>query len=226
MMNQNMLPSIISLLMLLAAALQDIKSREISDLTWAFGCLLGIIINLNNYSWSYIPKAIFFLLFLSVIWIMKLMGEADILAYASLLVTQPSAAGYIPPAMATFIYSNLLLLSAPLYNFVKNLKNLKMLDEFDEPYLKKILSLFLIRPAYRRDLERIKYYDIAEIYVNGRKKLDISRSLSGIKKGEIPDREPVWIIPTYPLMPFILAGHILTLMLGDPVGLIFGRVSY
>jgi hypothetical protein len=101
-----------------------------------------------------------------------------------------------------------------------------MLDEFDEPYLKKILSLFLIKPAYRRDLERIKYYDIAEIYVNGRKKLDISRSLSGIKKGEIPDREPVWIIPTYPLMPFILAGHILTLMLGDPVGLIFGRVSY
>jgi hypothetical protein len=84
MMNQNMLPSIISLLMLLAAALQDIKSRRYR-FNLAFGCLLGIIINLNNYSWSYIPKAIFFLLFLSGYMIMKLMGEADILAYASLL---------------------------------------------------------------------------------------------------------------------------------------------
>ncbi|MGC9019971.1 MAG: prepilin peptidase [Candidatus Methanodesulfokora sp.] len=222
-----MIPSLISLLMLLAATIQDIRSREISDFTWAIGCLLGLIVNLDNYGWSYLPKALFFLAFLSAIWITKLMGEADILAYASLLVTQPSTAGYIPPAMATFIYSNLLLMAAPIYNFIKNLKNMKMLDEFDEPYFRKILALFLAKPAYKKDLERIKYYDIAEVIVNGRKKLDISRSLSGIKKGETPDREPVWIIPTYPLMPFILAGHIITILLGDPIALIFGmKISY
>ena len=222
-----MLPSLISLLMLSAAAVQDLRNREISDFTWAFGCILGFIINLSNYSWSYLPKALFFLAFLSAIWITKLMGEADILAYASLLVTQPSISGYIPPAMATFIYSNLLLIAAPIYNFIKNLRNLKMLDDFDEPYMKKVLSLFLIKPAYKKDLEKIKYYDVAEVYIDGKRKLDISRSISGIKKGEMPDREPVWIIPTYPLMPFILAGHFLTILLGDPIALVFGmRINY
>jgi len=222
-----MLSSLISLLMLSAATIQDIRSREISDFTWVFGCILGFFVNLHVYSWDYVPKALFFLMFLSAIWITKLMGEADILAYASLLVTQPSATGYIPPAMATFIYSNLLLLAAPLYNFLRNLRYLRMLDEFDEPSVKKIFALFLARPAYKRDLERIKYYDIAEVLINGKKKLDISRSLSRIKRGEAPDREPVWIIPTYPLMPFILVGHVFSLLLGDPVALMFGmRTGY
>ncbi len=219
--------------MLLAASYQDLRYRMIDDKIWILFSTLGILADIflirENwflYLWSCIPLAVV----LALAWILKVMGEADVLAYASLLVTQPVylfGRGYLPPAMSTFIYSNVLLSTTLLHNLIINLRNLRegIFDGFQETSTRKILAMFVARAVPCSKVKGLKYAGLAEATIGGVRRFVFSSALSPIKEERVSikgkERGYVWIIPAYPLLPFILLGHLITLSIGGPVALLF-----
>ncbi len=219
--------------MLFAASYQDLKYRMIDDKIWVLFSTLGILADIflvrENwfiYLWSCVPLTVV----LVFAWILKVMGEADVLAYASLLVTQPVylfGCGYMPPAMSTFIYSNALFSMTLLYNLAVNLRNLRegIFDGFKETLIRKVLAMFVARAVPRSRFEDFRYASLAEAMTEGTRRFVFSSALSPIREEKVPiegkKNEYVWIIPAYPLLPFILAGHLITLSLGGPIALLF-----
>ncbi len=222
--------SAILVITLAAASIQDLKGRMIDDRLWIFACVTGIA--LNGYClWSGIlapselaSQLLGFAplgLLLLVSWKLRLMGEADVLAYLTIEVVQPVANGLlIPPALSSFIYSKASLVLIPLGQLTVNLyrvwRDPSLLEGFDEPLHRKIMALALLSP--RPSLGAVP----AEIRKSGRRRFDFSRLLAPLEPTE-PKEECKWYVPAYPLLPLILVGYVLSVMVGDPVALLYRR---
>ncbi len=227
---------ITSVLILLIAALQDLKEREVSDFVWTVGILMGGLLDataLLSASPSlqdairYFRFSIPFLIIILASWRLKLMGEADILAFITLAILQPFhplGKCMFPPSFCAMLYSNLFILVVPFsffaWNFKLLLKGKRIFDGFDEPLARKALASLLAIAIKPEKAESFKYFSIAEKGSPPRKKFKLISALSIPEtRDEIPEtKEPlIWICPSIPMLPFILAGYLATMLLGDPI---------
>lgn len=225
-----------SLAILAWASIQDARTREVKDEVWIVGLGVGAIIDLFrllNIEFStakalqYLRAAVPILIILVLCWVFHLVGEADILAFLTLLVLQPThplKSGFFHPAFCTFTYSNLLMISVPLLflarNLILRLRGSQMFAGFDEPVFRKFLAMFLALPVKAEVAKRYEYFSLAEIGAGEHKRFRLSSALTPPvqkEKRELPDEGYVWICPSIPLLPFILVGHIITMTLGDPI---------
>ncbi len=204
--------------MLTAASIYDLRDREIPDHIWLMGILLGMIIRFYYFreAISYLSKAYPLLLLLGVLllieWRLSLSGEADVLAYASLIVTDTGFTFALPSPLIVYLLSKVIvLLLIPLQfliNVARVTRDPKLLEGFNEPIWRKILALFLLSP-YSKHFS--KGASIAEVLKDGERKFVLSASLLPLKPGEVEERGK-WIAPTYPMMPTILLAYVISIL--------------
>ncbi|HDM92142.1 MAG TPA: hypothetical protein ENG69_01960 [Candidatus Korarchaeota archaeon] len=209
------------------ASVQDLKRRMVDDRVWLVTWPIGIVVVLARL-WrgdvrpSILAQQIFEFVPLGLLllasWKLRLIGEADILAYLTVEIVQPTAQeSILPPSFSTFIYSKLLLLFAPPIQFSINLVRVKrdpsLLEGFDEPLWRIALALALL--SSKPELGSVP----AESVQDGRKKFILSRIFAPLEPSK-PHESCRWYVPAYPLMPLIFAGYLLSQVLGDPVSLL------
>ncbi|RLG52199.1 MAG: hypothetical protein DRO00_05970 [Thermoproteota archaeon] len=225
-----------SLIVLLIATLQDIKDREVDDIIWLIGLSLGGILDIFSlFSVGltaqkivrYLRFSIPFLFIILISWRFRLMGGADILAFITLAIIQPShplGKCMFPPAFCTMLYSNFLMLILPfsflMWNLSLILKGNRIFDGFKESSLRKILASLFAIAVQAEKAKKFKFFSIAQEGSSPEKKFKLVSVLSIPEtKEELPKTKEhlVWICPSVPMIPFILAGYVLTMLIGDPV---------
>lgn len=217
----------IAMIALLAAAVQDIRSRLVDDRIWIVGVLIGLPATAYSLtrcgapinSLQQIGAGLILTAILSASWRLKLMGEADVLAYLALEIIHPVASdSLLPPAFSTFLYSKVLMLAIPPVQLIVNLAKVRrdstLLEGIDDPPWKKLLALALL--TTNPSLGSVP----AEEVRDGRRRLILSRILSPLEAKVPEDGESRWYVPAYPLIPLILLGYALSLLIGDPLGLL------
>lgn len=224
-----MMELVIAAATLLVASAYDLKSREIPDWVWIPGIVLGSALRLIDIegtlhylaiSW---PFLLALALLLAVEWFFSMSGQADVLAYASLMIIATEPASPFPPPFLTYLLSKILFLSILPFQLIVNLIRVSrepdMLKGFEEPAWRKILALLILSP-YSKHLS--VGARIAETSEGGVRKFLLRAAMSPI--GEKEDeggilnvgREvsegrtmKVWIAPTYPMIPFILSAYLI-----------------
>ncbi len=215
---QGVIGIVLNISMLTAASIYDLKSREVPDRIWLLGAIFGI--GLRAYYLKdtilYLSKAYPLLLLIGALilieWKLSISGEADILAYASLMITDMSISFNLPSPLVVYLLSKvIMMLLIPLQfaiNVIRVKREPKLLEGFEEPLWRKILALFLLSP-YSKHFS--KGATIAEIQEDGRRKFVLSASLSSLEPSEVKE-EGKWITPTYPMIPTILLGYMISLL--------------
>lgn len=229
---------IASIMMFSLASIQDIKEREVDDIIWIAGILSGSILNLYSFALhrpslpetlQYFRFSIPFLVIIVLSWYLKLMGEADILAFISLSILQPThlKKAFFSPAFCAMIYSSALMLLFPIFFLAWNLFQLVRKKEifygFKESIGKKaIVSLLAIAIDVER-AKKLKYFSLAQEGVPPNMKFRLGSLISIPEtKDTIPEfyGPLVWISPSIPMIPLILVGYVITLIVGDPIVLL------
>ncbi len=210
----DLLEQVIATSMLLMASLYDIRYREVPDWIWLISAIGGVILRILDVgkTLSYIERAWPFLLFMALMlaaeWFLSASGEADVLAYATLALISTEPPLILPPPFLVYLLSKVLLLTVlPLQlviNLVRVRRNPDLLRGFDEPLHRKILALILLSPYSKHLAVGAR---VAEVRSNGRRKFLLRAALSPLGESEIRE-EGVWIAPTYPFIPFILAAYV------------------
>ncbi len=152
-------------------------------------------------------------------WRLKLMGEADVLAYLTLEIIHPVEAGsLLPPAFSAFLYSKILMLAIPpiqlMVNLVKVAGEPNLLEDIDDPLWKKLLALALL--TTNPSLGSVPAEEVRQ----DRRRLVLSRVLAPLEVKVPENGGSRWYVPAYPLIPFILLGYVLSLLAGDPLALL------
>ncbi len=215
---------------LAAAAAQDVRRRLVDDWTWLGGVAAGLPAlayslwkcGLPQNLGQQVAAGAILAVILVASWRLRLMGEADILAYASVELIHPVGPGYLPPSFSTFLYSKALLLFAPpvqlAVNLVRVARDPSLLEGFDEPVWRILLALALLTP--RPGLGAVP----AEELRPGVRRFRLSRVLAPVEAKE-PEGGPCrWYVPAYPLLPLIAAGYLVYLVAGDPLALVAGAL--
>ncbi len=218
----DLLEQVIATSTLSIASLYDIRYREVPDWIWVLGAVGGVILRLLNpeETLAYVERAWLPLLALALMlaaeWFLSTSGEADVLAYATLALISTEPPLILPPPFLVYLLSKVLLLTVlPLQlmiNLVRVRRNPDLLRGFDEPLHRKILALILLSPYSKHLAVGAR---VAEVRSNGRRKFLLRAALSSLGESEIGE-EGVWIAPTYPFIPFILAAYV-TIQLLSPV---------
>ncbi len=217
-----------SLACLAVGSYQDVKSREIEDTVWAVGGILGAAASAAEIAidagaaqrllHSYLSALPLFAI-LAAAWRWRLMGEADVLAYLTVAALLPEYGPGIdwilPPVFSTFIYSKLALLLAPAaqltYNLLKLIRNPEILAGFDEPTWRKFLAMLFLSYSEGHSPYATPAVGLSP---DGKKKFKLSAVLSSpYGRGA---EGPGWVVPSYPMIPLILAGVVATALFGDP----------
>ncbi len=208
----------LNLSMLTAASIYDLKEREVPDQIWLAGILSGIALRAYYFENTilYLFRAYILLLLMGTLifieWKLSISGEADILAYSSLIVTDMSFSFNLPSPLAVYLLSKVIMILLIPIQFMVNVirvkRNPKLLEGFEEPLWRKILALFLLSP-YSRHLS--KGATVAEKQEDGGRKFILGASLSALEPNDV-EEEGKWIAPTYPMIPMILLGYLISLL--------------
>ena len=221
------LNAVVAMITLLAAAVQDVSSRLVDDRTWIAGALVGLPATVYSLTRCGVPTnylqqigaELILTAILAASWRLKLMGEADVLAYLALEIVHPMASGSIlPPAFSAFLYSKVLMLAIPPVQLIVNVAKVRreptLLEGIDDPVWKKLLALALL--TTNPSLGSVP----AEEVQDGRRRLVLSRVLAPLEAKVPENGGSRWYVPAYPLIPLILLGYALSLLIGDPLGLL------
>lgn len=222
-----MLNAVVAMITLLAAAVQDVSSRLIDDRTWIAGVMIGLPAAVYSLRRCGVPAnpsqqigaGLILMAMLAASWRLKLMGEADVLAYLALEIIHPMAAdSALPPAFSAFLYSKVLMLAIPPVQLIVNVAKVRreptLLEGLDDPAWKKFLALALL--TTNPSLGSVP----AEEVRDGRRRLVLSRVLAPLEAKVPEGGGGAWYVPAYPLIPLILLGYALFLLIGDPLGLL------
>ncbi len=225
-----LLEQVIALSVLIAASLYDLKYREVPDWIWILGIGGGAILRALDpgATVSYVegswPLLVLTLILVVAEWITSASGEADVLAYLTLLVLATTPPGPLPPPFAVYLLSKVLLLLVIPVQFLANLIRVKrepeLIADFDEPLWRKVLALLLLSPHSKHLSVGAR---IAEERAGGRRRFVLRAALSPIDRGadgsgsgegEERGGEGTWIAPTYPMIPFIAVAYLIVQLLG------------
>jgi len=234
---------LLSLLILSIVAIQDMRDRQVDDYLWMVGISLGGA--LDAYALvverppltllvRYLRFSIPFIIVLLASWGLKLMGGADILALITLTVLQPYhplGKCMFPPAFCTMLYSNMLILLVPIsflaWNMALLFRGEKIFYGFEESIPRKLLASLLAIAIRAEEAHKFKFFSVAQQGSSPKKRFKLISALSIPEtKEELPKTEEplVWICPSIPMLPFILAGYVITMWIGDPILLLIRMI--
>ena len=228
---------------LTAASIQDIKTREVDDKIWLFSLPIGVTLTLSDILLNF-NMYIIYLTVLSIgfssalafaIYYFGLFGGADAKALMCISVISPyppsvllSPFKLLNPIFPLAIFGNAVVMSIGLITFiaVKNIAwkvkhRTSLFEGFSEPTFKKALALLLGYKVASTKLKDTPHVRLMEVLSK-----DGTRRFKFFTKVEEYDTlkpsgnisfEWVWVTPAIPLLVFFLAGFICCFLVGDLV---------
>ncbi|MDK2372686.1 MAG: hypothetical protein QI197_04840 [Candidatus Korarchaeota archaeon] len=217
----DLLEQLLAATVLLIASAFDLLNREVPDWVWIPGLVGGAVLRILDpgRTLSYLevawPIIIVLVIMLLAEWLLSASGEADLLAYLTLALISTEPYLYLPPSFLVYLLSKLLLVMVLPFQFVINLARVsrrpELLREFDEPLHRRVLALFLLSPYSKHLAVGAR---IAEVREDGRRRFILRAALAPLERSEIREEgEGMWIAPTYPFIPFILAAYVIVQLL-------------
>ncbi len=204
------------------AAVQDVRSRYVSDIIWIIAGIVLIpiiffeVINGSFDLFATILSAIFAVAIAYPLNRIGFLGGADVLAIVLLALYMPVVAGkelLALPIIAVVANASILSLTGVGVNFLRNISMmLRSKDIFcgfeGEPKHRKIVALFL---GYRSQEVKGLFLPMENIE-NGRRRFNfvIGRASSDFARGN-----DIWVTPALPFIVYITAGYIFLFLIGD-----------
>lgn len=213
---------------LFRASLQDLKSREIDDISWKGLLLLSIFSaaveayskNYVTYGIARIPLLLAFAAILSFsLSYFGIMSSGDAKIIFSLSVLFPSLSAlpqnnFVFPAFFLSVFSNAVLLSltAPLYFFAVNLKNIKN-GKIKIDSLKDFPKVFI---GYYKEEGKVEKF---EARLEGKIFLRVDEPNLFEKSASEQQDKMVFVTPALPFVVFIFYGFLISVFYGDLLSL-------
>lgn len=223
--------------MLIHTSILDIKYREIDLKIWAIYSPLIIFlifhigsINIFLYSYSLGTSLILFY----ILYKLSLIGGADIFVLLILSLANPKifpllhfnfdlAELGIEPLLI-LLYASIIIFLKSLYNLVKNFKYTAGMS-----ISQRILISLSAKRLRVRDFLNSKFlFPLTQIDEKGERKLRTTFSIEEddkewrekfknlVLEGKVSEDEYIWVAYGIPVIPYILAGYVLSLILGFP----------
>jgi len=223
--------TLIAIIGLLAASIQDYKTRIIDNRIWIAMISIGVIVTvyeiLKYGTYIFVAIGVLPTLILSgILWFLGLYGGADVKALISLSLLLPYPPFptrnpvFVSFPLTVFINANILSLSLPVFNLIHNsfllIKKKPIFEGFDEPFHRKLIAVIVGRPIESSKAGKVRFHAIMEKNINGAKKFVFLPEIeSYIKRRDIFGNNYVWVTPGIPFIVFLTFSLILSLLYGD-----------
>jgi len=236
----DLLRTALALCMLTYGSYRDLKTREVHDLLWVVFGTAGLLLNIyelfiGTLRLTHLVYAVGAMtVFVVVLGILRLMGEADLLAFVALALIHPRAPAYIgvntgwPPLFFPFtLISNVAIagILTPIINALMNLSHsLRGVKPFREHQGLQILSkltLFLTARYVRLENVRGPPYEYP-LEDGGSLRLrpdiwDDEAAVKALKELDEKGQEWTWVSVTLPYLIVISGGYLLSVVFGDVI---------
>jgi len=223
-----------SLVMLIHTSILDIKSREVDPKIWLFYLPLAIFLYFNIQKINIVLYIIIFIITNSLTYILyklSMIGGADVIAIILLSLGNSSVTPIIYlnnlttiglEPLIILLYSSFLITIIGIINLIKNVKYTKNMSIYD----RILLGFNGKRMKVKEFINSKFYFPLTVIDDNGNMSLRTNFSveeddkywrekyLELIKKGVITGEEYIWVSWGVPVLPFICAGYIISLVVG------------
>ncbi|WP_173645071.1 A24 family peptidase C-terminal domain-containing protein [Saccharolobus solfataricus] len=222
--------------MLIHTSILDLKYREVDPKIWIYysPLCLFIIFSFHNlflpiYLYSFIITNLLFL----ILYKLSLLGGADLFLNVILSLANASVISLVPSRflviglepLVIVLYSSIIILIFSLINFVKQYKYVRNL-----PFSKKILLALSAKRIKIRDFINSKFlFPLTEVKEDGSIMLRDYFSVEEddkywrelysklVNEGKISADTYIWVAWGIPVIPFMLAGYIMSLIIGFPI---------
>ncbi len=217
-------------IVLLVASIGDLRSREIDDKVWLYGSIPLVVVTgyrlwIGDIDYRlYAINVTIGLILALVIWVARIMGEADAIAmvFLGLFFPPKTILGYTfcpLPIITVLANSILAALIYTFYNIYVNIRRIRgknVFSKYDSSLLEKLLAIISMRYISREEYHSKPYaYMPSEKETGGVRKIVFNLSI-GDESMEAPG-ENFWAVVYLPFIFFMLLGYILTLVIGCPL---------
>jgi preflagellin peptidase FlaK len=211
-------------ILLAYASYTDIKTRRAANILWILMALVGGILLIIQYVEGGYPN-IYYLFFIPLMIALMylffqmrlLFGGADakaLMALAILIPIQPHIGdfplwfSFLPGSWTVFANATILFLFIPLSLFVYNIVKGNL--RFPHCFMGYVISVEKAKHTFVWPMEKIKDGKRKLVYMP--KNFDIEEELAEFEKHGITD---IWVTPKIPFMIPLLAGFLVSFILGD-----------
>jgi preflagellin peptidase FlaK len=211
-------------ILLAYASYTDIKTRRAANILWILMALVGGILLILQYVEGGYPN-IYYLFFIPLMIGMMylffqmrlLFGGADakaLMALAILIPIQPNIGefplwtSFLPGSWTIFANATILFLFIPLSLFVYNVVKGNL--RFPHSFIGYVISVEQAKQTFVWPMEKIKDGKRKLVYMP--KNFDIEEELAEFEKHGITN---IWVTPKIPFMIPLLAGFLVSFILGD-----------
>ena len=211
-------------ILLAYASYTDIKTRRAANILWILMALVGAILLVLQYLEGGYPN-IWYLAFIPIMIALMylffqmrlLFGGADakaLMALAILVPIQPHIGdfplwlSFLPGSWTIFANATILFLFIPLSLFVYNIAKGNL--RFPHSFMGYVISVEKAKQTFVWPMEKIKDGKRKLVYMP--KNFDIEEELAEFEKHGITD---IWVTPKIPFMIPLLAGFLVSFILGD-----------
>ena len=240
----------LSLTMLGYGSYKDVETREIHDLLWLIFGGMGLLIDAYEIytgalSLRYFGFAMgFILVTCALLYVLRLFGEADLLAFITITILQPAPPrhllwmwGWVPPFFPFSIVANTALVGA-FSAFVALFRNIKtrssgvdLFGRFENlPQWRKFAMMFTgvymnigaIRgPPFQYPMETPESGEEVDLKPD---LFDDEAAEDAFKKFREQEKKYVWVSNTLPYLLVILGGYVVSIIVGDVMFWVLLRV--
>ncbi|WP_338604746.1 A24 family peptidase C-terminal domain-containing protein [Sulfolobus tengchongensis] len=221
--------------MLVHTSILDIKYREVDPKIWIYYSFLSLFI-IANIHYLFLPIYIYSFIITNVLFFilykLSLMGGADLFLNLILSLANASVFPLIPSNFSVIglepliivLYSSIIILIFSMLNFVKYYRYVKNL-----PFSKRIIFALSARRVKIKDFINSKFlFPLTEIREDGSVILREYFSVEEddkywreyyaklVREGKISEETYIWVTWGIPVIPFMLAGYVLSLIIGFP----------
>jgi len=239
----DLLRTALALCMLGYGGYRDLRTREVHDLVWVVSGAAGLLLDayellvgtlgLTQLVYAVGAMAVFAL----VLGLLRLMGEADLLAFMALVLIHPRAPAYVglntgwsPPFFPFTLVSNVALAGVltPIVNSLLNLSlSLRGVSLFEGreglPLHRRLVLLFTARYM---ELERVRGPPFEyPLEMGGELRLrpdiwDDEAATRAFEEMRLRGQKLVWVSATLPYLVVMTGGYLLSVALGDALFLL------
>ncbi len=220
---------VIILSLLTYAGYSDIKTREISDKVWILMIVLAAplaiyeVLSLHKTALYLVSLLIGFVVG-AMIYLGKIMGDADAAAIATLSIVEPPPTvlhGFdiisLFPPISIVVNASLLSLIGVIYNLARNtylkFSGKELFSGIDASLLEKILAFILYTKVEASVVrEKPNFYSIAEKNTDSVKRFTFKVRIEEESHAEVQGE--VWVSVYMPFIAFIALGYIIHVILG------------
>lgn len=227
--------TLISIIMLGYASFKDIKTREIHDIIWIIPGATGLILDIYELFLGSLSlrEAIFsigFMIVLSgILWILRLFGEADLIAFLTLSIIHPRTPSYGFRGYTPILFSFTLIANSAIagiltafYTMIVNLfdhfSGKGLFDRYDIPFVKKMAIMFTGRYISIESLRGPPFEYPLEIHDELIIKPDLfdddvaNKAFMILRERGV---EKIWVSATLPYIVVLFVGYLISILYGD-----------